>query len=49
MLFVDTDNKDGNGLKLEKFRLNISSFDAVSTRNTKNLIMGCTFFKKTFH
>ena len=45
MLFVDTDNKDGNGLKLEKFRLNISSFEAISTKITKKLIMGCAFLK----
>ena len=31
--FVATDGKDGNRLKLEKFRLHFSSFDAVSTKN----------------
>ena len=43
--FVVTDGKDGNGLKLEKFSLNLSSFDAISTKNTKKLIMGCAFIK----
>ena len=38
--FVATDGKDGNGLKLEKFRLNFSSFDAISTKNTEKPIMG---------
>ena len=45
--FIDTDGKDGNGLKLEKFMLNFSSFDVISTKNTKTLLWVPLF--KTFH
>ena len=43
--FVETDGKDGNGLKLEKFRLNFSRFEALSTKNTEKLIVDHPFFK----
>ena len=41
--FVATDGKDGNGLKLENVGPTFSSFYATSTKNTKKLIMGCSF------
>ena len=47
--FVETDGKDGNGLKLENFRLNFSRFDAVSTKNTKKLNKLWVAYFKTFH
>ena len=43
---VATDGKDGNRLKLEKFRLNYSSLDAISTKNTKKLII-TNFLKRS--
>ena len=36
---VATDSKDGNGLKLEKIGPIISSFDAMSSKITKIIIM----------
>ena len=38
--FVETDGKDGNGLKLENTGPTFSSFDTISTKNSKKLIMG---------
>ena len=43
MSFVATDGKDGNGLKLEKLRLNFSTFDTISTKNTKKLMVDALF------
>ena len=41
---VDTDGKDGNVLSHEKVGLTFLSFDAISTRNTKKLIVGIAHF-----
>ena len=43
--FVATDGKGGNGLKLEKVDPTFSSFNAISPKNTKTLVMGCYFVK----
>ena len=43
LTFFATDGKDENGLKLEKVGPTFSSFDAISTKNNKNVIMGCSF------
>ena len=43
--FVATDGKDGNGLKLEKVGPIFSSFDAISTKNTKNGLLWVALFK----
>ena len=39
-----TDGKDGNGLKLEKVGPIFSSFDAISTKNTKNGLLWVALF-----
>ena len=44
LTFFATDGKDENGLKLEKVGPTFSSFDAISTKNNKNVIMGCSFW-----
>ena len=38
--FVAVDSKDGNGLKLEKFRINFSSFDATQQKYQKTYYYG---------
>jgi len=38
-LSVATDGKDGNGLQLEKIGPIFSSFDAMFSKITKNIIM----------
>ena len=41
--FIAVVGKDGNELRLEKAVLTFSSFDAISTKNIKTLVMGCSF------
>ena len=45
LLFVAAGNKDWNGLKPKRVGSTFSCFDAVSTKNTKQFIKGCSFIK----